>query len=463
MISFTQLREGSLKTAVFTFGRFNPPTIGHEVLVNKIETVAKRNRADAFVFLSSSQDSKKNPLDYKDKVKWMKKMFKPRGQDIFKYSKDQPNDVMRVASLLHDDGYEQIIMVAGSDRINEFKKLLSQYNGVKDKPHGFYDFKKIDIESAGERDPDADDASGMSASNLRSLAVDADFDKFKEGLPDSLAERDKRLLYQTLRKNMKLAVVEAQIKEKLGPGAPIGKMKNSIKDPKKAETDFINANKPKTKKQHSTNIDDILAKAAAGKSPLEKSAPKESIMMDKVTFENKEYWVDDITKDIFEYLKEFATTKTTKEYYKRALKEAADFWGRFEMAFGAPIALWEVSKLKEHTKKAADFITLLGEDVNYDVANLSYMYERIDELPTNEIDISKPVRPKLQKILGVKGWHKDRAKEGKQLELGTDKYRQYVVDLTPGEDFKSEQDKIRKQQMERFDKKISKIIANRSK
>ena len=68
MISFTQLREGSLKTAVFTFGRFNPPTIGHEILVDKVATVAKRNRGDAFIFPSSSQDAKKNPLDYKDKI-----------------------------------------------------------------------------------------------------------------------------------------------------------------------------------------------------------------------------------------------------------------------------------------------------------------------------------------------------------------------------------------------------------
>ena len=251
MTTFTELREGTLKTAVFTFGRFNPPTIGHEVLVNKIETVAKRNRADAFVFLSSSQDSKKNPLDYKDKIKWMKKMFKPKGQDIFKYSKDQPNDVMKAASLLHDEGYEQIIMVVGSDRINEFKKLLAQYNGVEDKPHGFYDFKKIDIESAGERDPDADNASGMSASKLRSLAVDSDFDAFKTGLPDTLSERDKRSLYQLLRKQMKLSVMEKQIKEKLSttevldtskkrpgklPPMPKGK---TPKQQKKAAADFI--------------------------------------------------------------------------------------------------------------------------------------------------------------------------------------------------------------------------------
>ena len=86
MITFTQLREGSLKTAVFSFGRFNPPTIGHELLINKVSKVASRNRADAFIFPSGSQDAKKNPLDYDEKIKYMKKMFKPRGQDIFKYS-----------------------------------------------------------------------------------------------------------------------------------------------------------------------------------------------------------------------------------------------------------------------------------------------------------------------------------------------------------------------------------------
>ena len=125
MTSFIELREGTLKTAVFTFGRFNPPTTGHEILVNKIITAASRRRADAFVFLSSSQDSKKNPLDYKDKVKWMKKMFKPRGQKLFKYSREQPEDVMKVASLLHDKGYEQIIMVVGSDRKNSYLNIMA--------------------------------------------------------------------------------------------------------------------------------------------------------------------------------------------------------------------------------------------------------------------------------------------------------------------------------------------------
>ena len=193
-------------------------------------------------------------------------MFKPRGQDIFKYSNEQPKDAMKVLSLLHDEGYEEVIMVVGSDRVNQFKKLLPQYNGVKDKPHGFYDFKKIEIESAGERDPDADDATGMSASKLRVLAVEADFDKFQDGLPDTLSDRDKRSLYQSIRKNMRLATVEAQIKEKLGPGKPIGSMKNSIKEPKKTMNNFVSKTAP-PKSGDDAAVDDILAKADSGAKP----------------------------------------------------------------------------------------------------------------------------------------------------------------------------------------------------
>jgi len=482
VISSTQLRDGSLKTPVFAFGRYNPPTIGHEILVNKVATVAKRNRGDAYIFPSSTQDSKKNPLEYKEKIKWMKKMFKPKGEDIFKYSGDQPKDALKSLSLLHDEGYEEVIMVVGSDRVNQFKKLLPQYNGVDGKAHGFYDFKKIEIESAGERDPDADDATGMSASKLRSLAVDGDFDNFKEGLPDILSDKDKRSLYQSLRKGMRLSVIESQIKEKLGPGTPIGKMKNSVKDPKKAMGKFVSKTAP-PRANDDAGIDDIMQKADSGVKPelpatkiknkqkplkpppSSSSVDKESLCMDKLYYEDNVYHLDTETKELFKYLEQFATTKPKQEYYKRALKETEEFWDKYEMAFGGSVkvALWEISRLREYTKKAADFITLLGEDVDYNVANLSYMNERIDKLPTNNIDINKPVSSKLQEILGLKEWHKDRAKEGQQLEIGTDKYRQYTVDLTPEEDYQLEQNKKRVQQTERVSKMISKIIANRSK
>ena len=462
MTSFIELREGTLKTAVFTFGRFNSPTTGHEILVNKIITVASRSRADAFVFLSSSQDSKKNPLDYKDKVKWMKKMFKPRGQKLFKYSREQPEDVMKVASLLHDKGYEQIIMVVGSDRINDFKKLLSQYNGVKDKPHGFYNFKKIDIESAGERDPDADDATGMSAFKLRSLAIDSDFEAFKTGLPDTLSERDKRSLYQLLRKQMKLSVMEKQIKEKLStevldiskirPSKAVMKKPKGItpKQQKKAADSFISTHMPK---------------ALPVKYPGDDDDVKESLWMENVEFEGEIFCVDKRATKIFEYIKTLPYHTQEIAYIKGCLKECQEFFGTYEL-ITEKVKLWELSKLRGLIKKTTDYITILDEQsgmVDFNKTDFTYLHEMVDNLSVDEVDFEVPVSNKLQKILGLKEWNKNRASEGRQLELGTDKYRQYIVNLTPEEEFKLEQDKKRLNQTERHNKILSKIIASRSK
>jgi|TARA_B110000263_G_scaffold189317_1_gene167015 hypothetical protein len=465
MTSFIELREGTLKTAVFTFGRFNPPTTGHEILVNKIITVASRSRADAFVFLSSSQDSKKNPLDYKDKVKWMKKMFKPRGQKLFKYSREQPEDVMKVASLLHDKGYEQIIMVVGSDRINDFKKLLSQYNGVKDKPHGFYDFKKIEIESAGERDPDADDATGMSASKLRSLAIDSDFETFKTGLPDTLSEKDKRILYQLLRKQMKLSVMEKQIKEKFNtsevlntsikrpqPVAPMPKG-NTPKQQKKSAASFIAKTLPKEKKVPAIpGVDDV-------------DEVKEGLWIEKVEFEGETYHVDKKAAVIFNYIKSLPYNTQEISYIRGCLKECQGFFDNFTL-ITEKIKLWELSKLRGLIKKTSDYITVLDEGsgmIDFNKADFSYLHEMVDTLPVDEVNLQDPISNKLQKILGLREWNKNRAGEGQQLELGTDKYRQYVVALTPEEEFKTEQDKKRLMQTERYNKILSKIIASRSK
>ena len=451
MISFTQLREGSLKTAVFSFGRFNPPTIGHELLINKVSKVASRNRADAFIFPSGSQDAKKNPLDYDDKIKFMKKMFKVRGQDIFKYSSQKPASAMHVLSLLHDEGYEHVIMVVGSDRVGQFKKLLPQYNGVDGKPHGFYDFKHIDIENAGDRDPDADDATGMSASKLRSLAVDSDFDGFKNGLPDALSDRDKRSLYQAIRKGMKLAVIEAQMENKLSK--PIPKMKNSVKNSKKSQSQFVSSTAPKDSGADKVDaIDDIIANADAGKKPP-KPVAKESICMEKFEYKGRLYHVDTDTKNMFEYLLHHADTKSKKEYLKRALLESEEFWDKFIPLFGTQrrVPMWEINRIKEHTKKTAEYITMISEDVDH-----SFMNVHLDRLPVNDVPIDKPVSNKLGQILE---FNKNRAKEGKALEFGTDKYTQYTVDLTPNEKFKPKKTK----QTETVNKLVSRIIANRSK
>ena len=121
------------RTAVFTFGRMNPPTIGHEKHLNKLKNVAGRSSADWFVYLSSSQDAKKNPLPFERKIHYAKKMF---GRDVNARTFPKEPTALHAASSLYSKGYKKLIMVVGSDRVNDFSKLLKQYNN-QDKPHGF--------------------------------------------------------------------------------------------------------------------------------------------------------------------------------------------------------------------------------------------------------------------------------------------------------------------------------------
>ena len=195
------------RTAVFTFGRMNPPTIGHEKLLNKLKNVAGRNSADWFVYLSSSQDAKKNPLPFERKIHYAKKMF---GRDVNARTFPKEPTALHAASSLYSKGYKKLIMVVGSDRVNDFSKLLKQYNN-QDKPHGFYNFDSIDVVSAGDRDPDAEGISGMSASKLRGFAVQGKFDEFAKGLP-GLNDKDAKSLFNEIRKGLKLQALSEKIK-----------------------------------------------------------------------------------------------------------------------------------------------------------------------------------------------------------------------------------------------------------
>ena len=175
-----------MRSVVFTFGRFNPPTTGHMKLIEKIVKVAKQNSADYRIFLSRSQDSKKNPLKLKDKVKYLK-LSAPKYKSAIR--SEEVINVFDILVNLHEAGYEKVIMVVGSDRVSEFKNILNKYN-KRAARHGFYEFKEIEVVSAGERDPDADDVSGMSASKLRALASENNFEEFKLGVSPNLSDRD---------------------------------------------------------------------------------------------------------------------------------------------------------------------------------------------------------------------------------------------------------------------------------
>lgn len=187
------------KTVYFTFGRMNPPTTGHEKLMNELSKKSGNNSYR--VYLSQSTDKKKNPLDFKYKVKTVRKFFPKHARSVMLNKKVKT--VFDAVTEMYNDGFKNITMVVGSDRINEFTTLLKKYNGVKGR-HGLYNFNKINVISAGDRDPDADDTSGMSASKMRSLANEGDFTQFSQGLPRNVSNADAKKVYNEVRKGMGL-------------------------------------------------------------------------------------------------------------------------------------------------------------------------------------------------------------------------------------------------------------------
>ena len=153
------------------------------------------------VYLSHSQDAKKNPLSFNEKVKYSRKMFPKHARQIM--SDMKVKTVFDAATKLYNEGFKKVAMVVGSDRINEFNALLNKYNGKKGR-HGFYNFENINVISAGERDPDADGAKGMSASKMRQAVMEKDFTSFSQGLPRSVSNTEAKKLYNSVRSGMGL-------------------------------------------------------------------------------------------------------------------------------------------------------------------------------------------------------------------------------------------------------------------
>jgi hypothetical protein len=183
-----------LRTLVFAFGRMNPPTIGHKKLVDKIVSLAKQENCDHLIVISHSQNKKTDPLDPDTKLQFAQKMFP--AANITTSSTLKPNFFKFLEDF--NNKYDRIIFVAGSDRIPEYKQKLAAYQGK------LYTFKVIDVVSAGERDPDAEGATGISASKMRQFAKDNDYTKFRQGVPRTLSESDTKSLMQYVRNGLGL-------------------------------------------------------------------------------------------------------------------------------------------------------------------------------------------------------------------------------------------------------------------
>ena len=197
--SFKQYLVEEAREVFFTFGRMNPPTIGHGKLMNVLSTKSGSNPYK--VYLSQSQDARKNPLTYEQKIKHVRKMFPKHSRNVILNKKLR--NVFEVASSLYDQGFNRVTMVVGADRITEFETLLNKYNGKKGR-HGFYNFEKINVVSAGDRDPDAEGVEGMSASKQRANAQKNDFTTFSQGVPTTMNNRDAKKLFNDIRVGMGL-------------------------------------------------------------------------------------------------------------------------------------------------------------------------------------------------------------------------------------------------------------------
>ena len=176
------------------FGRFNPPTTGHEKLLDTVANIA--GKGEYKIYPSRSSDPKKNPLDPDTKISVMRQMYPKHGEKIVNDANTKT--IFDVLKQAHADGYSGVNIVVGADRQAEFEKLASKYNGE------LYDFADLNIVSAGERDPDAEDVTGMSASKLRKAAVEGDFETFRKGTPKTMDDKATRKLFLTLRKSMKI-------------------------------------------------------------------------------------------------------------------------------------------------------------------------------------------------------------------------------------------------------------------
>ena len=197
--SFSQYLVEEEREVYFTFGRMNPPHIGHGKLMNVMS--AKAGKSPYKVYLSQSQDARKNPLSFEQKIKYVRKMFPKHARNVIMDKKSRTP--MDVASKLYEQGYNKINMVVGEDRHTEFTTLLKKYNGQKGR-HGFYNFEKINVISSGSRDPDGDAEQGMSATVQREAAKKNDFTQFSQGLPNSMSNKDAKKLFNDLRVGMGL-------------------------------------------------------------------------------------------------------------------------------------------------------------------------------------------------------------------------------------------------------------------
>jgi len=186
--------EKTKGTLTLAFGRFNPPHAGHQQLMDIAAQSAEAEESDYIIVPSRSQDAKKNPLDADTKVSMMRQMFPQHSERIVNDGANRT--IFDVLKKAHNDGYTNVRIVAGQDRVKEFDKLSQNYNGQ------LYQFDNMEVVSSGDRDPDAEGMEGLSSSRMRLAAAEGDFKTFRGGLPEGTPRKMAMTLFDTVRQTM---------------------------------------------------------------------------------------------------------------------------------------------------------------------------------------------------------------------------------------------------------------------
>ena len=197
--------EKTKGTLTVAFGRFNPPHLGHLQLMDTAAASAEQEGSDYMIVPSRSQDPKKNPLDADTKVSLMRTMFPQHSERIMNDSNTRT--IFDVLKKAHNDGYTNVRIVGGADRVKEFNKLATNYNG------NLYQFDNIEVVSAGDRDPDSEGVEGLSASRMRLAAAEGDFKTFRAGMPPEMRPKDARAVFDTVRQAMGVQEQVAEVWE----------------------------------------------------------------------------------------------------------------------------------------------------------------------------------------------------------------------------------------------------------
>lgn len=266
------LKEAKRNSIVISFGRMNPITIGHEKLVNKVISESLKRKADSAIYLSHTQDKKKNPLSYDDKISYAAKAF---GKVIRRSSAKTIIDVAKELS----GQYDNMILVVGSDRVNEFETLLNKYNGKE------FKFDTIEVISAGERDADSDEVSGISASKLRSLAMEGNIKEFTLGLPKKLQSSSKEI-YDSVRKGLGMSedfvldeAAPLSIQQRRRRGLQMRRLKTRLKIArKKAKRKMASKEKLQIRARRKARA---FMRDRLAKKPYSDMSPPEKIALDK--------------------------------------------------------------------------------------------------------------------------------------------------------------------------------------